>query len=167
MKYGHAVARYLLTETPGIKKITINAEGRGTLGYVRHKRWIGSYTPGKTSLLNDIKINLAGLACESVYFGEYESGGSSDIEQATATAYNMITRLGMSDIGLAKVSNPDGEVAKAIWDEENKILKQCFEDVEKLLSENRNKIDRVVDYLLEKTEIDEEEFIKTFNGYDE
>ena len=161
---GHATARYLLTETPGIKKITINAEGSGTLGYVRHKGWRGSYTPGKTALLNDIKIKLAGLACENVYFGEYGSGGSSDIEQATATAYSMITRLGMSDIGLAKVTYPDGEVAKAIWDEENRILKQCFEDVEKLLSENRDKIDRVVDYLIKKTEISEEEFIKVFNG---
>ena len=163
---GHATAKYLLTETPGIKKITINAEGRGTLGYVRHNGWRGSYTPGKTALLNDIKIKLAGLACENIYFGEYESGGSSDIEQATATAYRMITRLGMSDIGLAKVTNPDGEVAKAIWDEENKILKQCFEDIEKLLSENKEKIDRVVEFLLKQTEINEEEFIMTFNGED-
>ena len=104
------------------------------------------------------------MACENIYFGEYESGGRSDIEQATTTAYNMITKLGMSDIGLAKVTNPDGEVAKVIWDEENRILKQCFEEVEKLLSENRDKIDRVVDYLLKKTEINEEEFIKVFNG---
>lgn len=161
---GHATARYLLNENLGIKKITINAEGRGTLGYVRFQSHTGSYTPGKTALLNDIKIDLAGLACEKVYYGEYESGGTSDIEHATATAYDMITRLGMSDIGLAKVKNPDGEIAKIIWDEENKILKQCFEDAEKLLSENKERIDKVVEYLLEKTEINEEEFISVFNG---
>lgn len=160
---GHATAQYLLTEKPNIKKITINAEGTGTLGYVRREKWRGSYTPGKTALLNDVKVCLAGLACEKVFYGEYENGGSSDLESATSIVYNMITRYGMSDIGLAKVTNPSGEVEKAIWDEENRMLKECFEDVQKLLLNNKENIERVVDYLMEHTEINEEEFIKVFN----
>ena len=161
---GHAIARMLLMDNPGIKKITINAEGTGTLGYVKHNGWSGSYTPSKKELLNRIQVNLAGIANEKIYYGEYESGGSSDLWNATNTAKQMITELGMSSIGLAQIYNPTGDIQKLVLEEENKILEECFNDVTKLLSDNKEKIDKVVEYLVEHTEISEEELIAVYNS---
>ena len=98
---GHAVARLLLFKEPGIKRITINAEGTGTLGYVMYKN-TGGYTQSKQILLNKIKVSLAGIGAEKVFYDDFENGGTSDLEKATDTARNMITRYGMSDLGLAR-----------------------------------------------------------------
>ena len=97
---GHAVVRLLLFKNPGIKKITINAEGTGTLGYVLHSNDSSGYTRGKTALLNEIKTRLAGMGAEEVYFGEFENGNTSDLEGATHIANMMITKFGMSNLGL-------------------------------------------------------------------
>ena len=97
---GHAVVRLLLFKNPGIKKITINAEGTGNLGYVLHSNDSSGYTRGKTALLNEIKTRLAGMGAEEVYFGEFENGNTSDLEGATHIANMMITKFGMSNLGL-------------------------------------------------------------------
>ena len=158
---GHAVARLLLFKEPGIKKITINAEGTGTLGYVMYKN-TGGYTQSKQILLNRIKVSLAGIGAEKVFYDDFENGGTSDLEKATDTARNMITRYGMSDLGLARIKNPTGELEKNVYDEINKILNKCFEEVIQLLRDNKDKIENVVNFLLKNKEITEEELIKNF-----
>ena len=158
---GHACVRLLLFKEPGIKKITINAEGTGALGYVRHSG-NNSYTSSKTTLLNNIKVSLAGMVAEQVYFGEFENGNTSDLENASNIAKNMITRYGMSDLGFGQISNPDGVLAQSIQHEINRMLKQCFDETVELVKDNKKKMDKVIDYLLKNKEIDEEELIKNF-----
>ena len=159
---GHAVVRLLLTKKAGIKKITINAEGTGTLGYVQYSIASEGYTESKEELRNKIKISLAGMCAEKVFFGSYENGNSSDLKKATRIAEYMIRYYGMSDLGFAVINNMTSEVSKLVYIEENKILQECFEETIKLIEENKEKMVNVVDYLMEKTEINEEELIANF-----
>mgnify|MGYP003294600059 CR=1 FL=1 len=161
---GHATIGYLLFKKTGIKKITCAAEGWGALGYVEYDNSNNSYTQTKEELLNKIKRSLAGIGAEEVFIGVYENGGTSDLEKATLIARNIITNFGMSDLGLAHISGQNTELEKIIYDEENKILGKCFEEVKQLILENKEKMERVVDYLLEHKEMTEEEFINVFNG---
>ena len=160
---GHATVCYLLTQKLGIKKITVKAEGMGTLGYVKYKENDEYLIYKKSFLLNRIKTCLAGMIAEDVYFGEHANGNTSDLEQATNLAYNMITKYGMSDLGYAQIKNPEGEIAKLVFMEQNKILKVCYDETYELINKYKKNMDYVVEYLLEKGEITEEEFIKVFN----
>lgn len=102
---GHGTIRYVLEKLPGIKKITINAEGTGTLGYVEYNNTNFKYTSSKNEYLNRICGLLGGMCNEIVYFGEHESGNGSDLEKASKIVTNMITRFGMSDMGLYTFSD--------------------------------------------------------------
>ena len=160
---GHATIGYLLVKRCGIKKITCKAEGMGALGYVEFDVSNTTYVHSKEELMNYIKRSLAGIAAEEVFLGFYKSGGSSDLRHASSIARNMITRYGMSDLGLAHIPSNNAALEKTIYDEENKILGKCFEEVKVLITENKAKMSRVVDYLLERGEINEEEFMNVFN----
>ncbi len=159
---GHATARYVLTKESGIKKITINAEGTGTLGYVRYKN-TGSYTKSKEEILNTVMISLAGMASEQIFLGNFDNGNGLDLRKATRLLENMIRYSGMSSLGLAVIDKMTPEVAKLVYEEENKILAECLEKTLKLIEDNKGKMKKVVDYLMEKKEINEEEFIEKFN----
>lgn len=158
---GHAIVRLLLFKEPGIKKITINAEGTGTLGYVKHSGTSG-YTQSKTELSNMMKVSLAGMAAEQVYLGEFSNGNTSDLKNATGIARNMITRYGMSKLGLGQIENEDGKLAQDVQKEINEILDECFKDAINIIKENKEKIDKVVDFLCKNKEITEEQLIENF-----
>ena len=159
---GHATVGFLLMNNR-IKKITCTAEGFGALGYVESESSTTSYTQSKKELLNRIQMLLAGIGAEEVFLGFYKNGGSSDLEKATNIARRIITQYGMSDLGLAHVSSNNTEVEKIIYEEENKILKKCFDDVKQVIRNNKEKMERAVEYLLEHGEITEEEFVKSLN----
>ena len=161
---GHAITRLLLFKNSGIKKITINAEGTGTLGYVLHNNFSNGYTKGKQTLLNEIKTRLAGMAAEQVYFGEFENGNTSDLESATNIANLMITKFGMSSLGFGQIAKIDGEMANIVQKEINRMLDECFKETVILIENNKAKSDDVVEYLLEHKEINEEELLKVFGS---
>ena len=163
---GHATVGYLLLNI-GFKKITCTAEGMGALGYVESDDSNDSYTHTKDQLLSRIKMLLAGIGAEEVFLGVHQNGGSSDLRKATSIARDIITVFGMSDLGLAYVSRNNTEIEKLIYDEENRILDKCFKEVKQLISENKDKMQRVVDYLIEHSEIGEKEFAKIFNSSEE
>lgn len=104
------------------------------------------------------------MACEEVYFGEFANGNTSDLEKATNIAKNMVTKYGMSSLGLGQISEVSGEMAKVVQDEINKILDECYRDTVELLKKNKGSIDKVVDYLMQNKEITEEEFITQFEA---
>ena len=74
----------------------------------------------------------------------------------------MITKFGMSDLGLGQIEKPDGEMANIVQKKINDILDVCFKEAIALIEENKGKIDNVVSYLLEHKEINEEELLKVF-----
>ena len=160
---GHATLAYLLFNEPNIQKITINAEGGGSLGYVMWKKDSMPYTQSKEWILNRIKISLAGMCSEQVFLGYNENGCGSDLEKATWWANAIITKYGMSSLGLARINNPGAEIEKMVFEETNRILEECKEDTIRLIKENKEKMQRVVDYIMLHKEINEEEFIRQFN----
>ena len=159
---GHALLRYLLFETPGIKKIVIDAEGTGTLGYVSYNEETMKYTSKKSEILNRIMVSMGGMAAEKVYLGEFANGNSSDLEKATELAKNMVATYGMSELGYGQIKNPDNRMSEIMQNEINKILEECFEKTQEKIEQNKEKMDKIIAYLMEKTEIDEEEFIKVY-----
>lgn len=158
---GHAFVGYKLNNDTDIIKITINAEGAGTLGYVLHKSSKDA-TQSKTELLNRIKMLMGGMCCEEVFNGEFENGNTSDLEKATRIATNMVTRYGMSSLGFAQVLHP-AEMATTVQREVNLILDGCYKETRKLLSDNRDTIEKLVKYILDKKEITGDEFVEKLN----
>lgn len=157
---GHATVRYFLKKYSGIKVITINAEGTGTLGYVQFDTSKEKYTHTREEYLDEIAEDLAGIASEKVYFGTYESGGGSDLEHATRIARLMIKYVGMSKNGLSYIDK-DQEIflADRIYNECNEILDEGFKLATKVITEHKAQMDKAVEYLLEKKEITEEELV--------
>ena len=157
---GHALVRKELYSTPGIIKITINPEGGGSLGYVRHKNEQGKYTHKKSELLNIIKVSLAGMAAEEIFIGEYANGNTSDLKHATAVARNMVTKYGMSNLGLGRIENPDGVLEEKVQMEINNILSKCFEETKQIILANKENMLKTIEFLLKEKEMDEEQLLK-------
>ena len=110
---------------------------------------------------------MAGMVAEDIYFDEHANGNVSDLEKATNLAYNMITKYGMSDLGYAQIEDPEGEIAKLVFEEQNKILKRCYEETAELIKKHKTNMNNVIEYLLEKGDITESEFVTEFNKINE
>lgn len=157
---GHAIMQYKLYKTSGIIKITINPEGGGTLGYVKHKTTEGKYVSNKSTLLKKIKVALAGMASEEEFIGEFSNGNTSDLKQATRIAKNMVTKYGMSDLGFAQIEEPTGELSVKVQEEINKILSSCYNEALEIIKENKETIEKLVEILMVEKELTEEKFIE-------
>ena len=119
---------------------------------------------------------LAGRAAEELVFDTVTTGAANDIEQATRVARAMVTQYGMSEkfglMGLATQENQylSGRVVlncsdktEAEVDEEvMQILKRAYEEAKRLLSENREAMDKIAEFLIEKETITGKEFMKIF-----
>ena len=150
---GHALIVKLKTPESSIERITISAEGSGALGYVRHSvDSIRNHT--KTDLKNQICINMAGIAAEEIFLGEYGNGGTSDLSTATNIATNMVTRFGMSDNGFASFSEINDQARKEI----NDILKSQFDEAKKYITEYKDKLEEAKQFLLTNRTITDKEF---------
>lgn len=160
---GHMVLRQLLMKNPGIKNITIKEEeNKSAKLYALYKKNSDDCNLSKIELMNKIKVYLAGMGAEELYFGDFEGSNGDDLENVTEIAQKMILKLGMSDLGFAQILNRNGIMEEVINRETNKILKNCYDDVLMLLRKNKSKMDKVVDYLLEHKQLSEENFRNTF-----
>ncbi len=159
---GHAGVRYLLKKDPNIVVITINAEGGGTLGYVRHKSG-DSYNKSKEEFLEDICIYCAGRVSEEVFLGNYQTGWHYDLGKISSLTRYMITSVGMSDLGFAKISQPGAELERLIYEEQNRIINDCINRTRTLIENNKQRFKNVAEYLMLHKEITEEEFKKEFD----
>lgn len=117
----------------------------------------------KSEYLNRICGVLGGLCNEEVYNGEHENGVNSDLNTASKFVRDMISRYGMSNLGLYTFPY-ENNIDKYIYIEANKILSECYEKTLKLLKENKAKTEKVIEYLLKNKEINEKEFIEVFNS---
>ena len=156
---GHAiVCKALFPKTP-IERITISAEGNGALGYVQHRGYgVGNKTA--SDLRKQICVNMAGIASEELLLGEYGNGGTSDLENATAIAWAMISRYGMSSKGFT-VTKERTEAAK---EEIDGILKNCFDDAKSIISGNMAALEKAKDILLKNKVITDEELTALMKG---
>lgn len=158
------------------KKITIVPRTMGALGYVMQVPEEEKYLNTEAELRAMLVGALAGRAAEEIMFDTVTTGAANDIEKATAIARSMVTQYGMSKkfglVGLESVENKylDGrrvlncsDVTAADIDAEvMKIIKESYEEAKRLLEENRDVMDEIAAYLIEKETITGKEFMRIF-----
>ena len=175
---GHALVAARQTDSAPVTKITIIPRTSGALGYTLQ------VDEGERTLMSsdEIKNKLAtltgGRAAEEIIFGRATTGASNDIEQATKLARAMITRYGMSDeFGMVALETLNGkylggdaslacsdETAAKIDADVVAVIKAAHEKAIGILADNRQKLDELASYLLEKETITGEEFMKILNA---
>lgn len=173
---GHALVSALQKDAEPVQKITIVPRTMGALGYVLNVPEEEKYLNSKKELEAQIIVFLAGRAAEEIVFHSVTTGAANDIEKATSIARAMVTQYGMSDkfglMGLATrqdqylsgrtVMDCGEATAAAVDDEVMRILKDSYEEAKRLLSENRDVLDQIAAFLIEKETITGKEFMQIF-----
>ena len=173
---GHALVTALQKNTEPVQKITIVPRTMGALGYVMQTPEEEKFLNTKKELEAMIVVALGGRAAEELVFDTVTTGAANDIEQATKIARAMITQYGMSErfglMGLESIQNRylDGRAvlncgdatAGEIDEEVMKMLKSAYAEAKKLLGENREALDKIAAFLIEKETITGKEFMKIF-----
>ena len=173
---GHALVAALQKNTEPVQKITIIPRTMGALGYVMQVPEEEKYLMSEKQISEELVTMLAGRAAESIVFDSVTTGASNDIEQATKLARAMITQYGMSEkfglIGLTTVEDQYlggratlncGEATAAEIDQEvMKILKAAYDQALALLADNRDCLDKIAAFLIERETITGKEFMKIF-----
>ena len=173
---GHALVSALQKNSEPVQKITIVPRTMGALGYVMHVPEEEKYLNTEAELRDMLVGLLAGRAAEEIVFDTVTTGAANDIEKATNIAKSMITQYGMSKkfglIGLATVESRylDGSAhlncsdvtAAEIDTEVVNLLKESYEKALELLRENREIMDKLAEFLIEKETITGKEFMQIF-----
>lgn len=173
---GHALVSALQKDSEPVQKITIVPRTMGALGYVMHVPEEEKFLNTRKELEAMLVGYLGGRAAEELVFDTVTTGAANDIEQATKVARAMITQYGMSDrfglMGLAEtqsqyldgrtVLNCGDATATEIDHEVMKLLKKSYDEAKRLLSENREVMDKIAGFLIQKETITGKEFMKIF-----
>ncbi len=170
---GHALVAAMQKHSAPVHKITIIPRTNGALGYTMQISENDSVLMTNEELFNKIVTMTGGRSAEEVVFGSITSGASNDIEQATKLARSMVTRLGMTeefdmmatevvanrylggDAALQCSETTAGKIdAKVLA-----LIKEAHAKARTILQDNRNKLDVLAQYLLEKETITGEQFM--------
>ena len=175
---GHALATAVQKHTQPVHKITIVPRTMGSLGFtMQMPEEEERYLMSKDEIVDQITVFLAGRAAEELVFNVQTTGASNDIERATSLARNMITQYGMSEkFGMAglesiqnkyldgrNVSNCSEETKTDIDKEVVRVLKECHERAFNILKENRDALDEIAEFLINKETITGDQFMEIFN----
>jgi cell division protease FtsH len=175
---GHALVAAMQKHSAPVHKITIIPRTNGALGYTMQISENDSVLMKKEELFNKIVTITGGRSAEEIVFGSITSGAANDIEQATRIARAMVTRLGMTeefDMMATEVINNvylggdaslqcSAETAGKIDAKVLEIIKEAHAKAKAILSENRDKLDELAQFLLDKETITGEEFMAVLNG---
>ena len=170
---GHALVAAKQTHSAPVQKITIVPRTSGALGYTMQVEEGNHYLMSKVEIENKIATFTGGRAAEEVVFGSVTTGASNDIEQATKLARAMITRYGMSEdfdmVAMETVTNQylGGDTSLACSAETQAqidrqvvaLVKKQHDKAVKILTDNRDKLDELAQFLYEKETITGEEFM--------
>ena len=175
---GHALVAAMQKHSAPVHKITIIPRTNGALGYTMQISENDSVLMKKEELFNKIVTITGGRSAEEIVFGSITSGAANDIEQATRIARAMVTRLGMTeefDMMATEVINNmylggdtslqcSAETAGKIDAKVLEIIKEAHAKAKAILSDNREKLDELAKYLLDKETITGEEFMALLNN---
>ena len=178
---GHAMVAYKQKNTEPVQKITIVPHTQGALGYTllmpeEDKTELRT----RDELMAKIAVSMGGRAAEEVVLNTMTNGASQDIQEATGIARNMVAMFGMSDeFGMMALASRrsqylDGgygldcaqDTAAAMDKAVKNILDKCYADAVNIIRENREDMDKVVAYLLEKETITGAEMVAIIEGRD-
>ena len=170
---GHALVAAMQKHSAPVHKITIIPRTNGALGYTMQISENDSVLMTKEELFNKIVTMTGGRSAEEVVFGSITSGASNDIEQATKLARSMVTRLGMTEefdmmatevianryLGGDAALQCSEATAGKIDAKVLALIKEAHEKARTILQDNRDKLDVLAQYLLEKETITGEQFM--------
>jgi cell division protease FtsH len=177
---GHAIVGELMDNADPVHKVSILPRGMA-LGYTISLPMEDRYNRTKHELEDTIAMALAGRVAEELVFGDMDTGAASDLDKVTDMARAMVCEFGMSErLGPLRLGRRHGnpflgrdvmedrdyseEVAQAIDEEVRAIIDRNYQRAKKILTENRDIMDRVVTVLMAKETIEREEFIAMLTG---
>jgi cell division protease FtsH len=186
---GHALLMTLLKNSDPLNKVTIIPRSGGIGGFAQqsfNEELVDSGLYSRAWMLDRITMALGGRAAEMEVFGDSEvtSGASGDLMMVSNIAREMVTRYGMSDLGPLALESPNSEVflgrdytprkeysediAIKVDDQVRQIATNCYDKARKIIRENRDLVDKLVEMLLEQETIDGDQFrslVKEYTGY--
>ena len=178
---GHAVVTYYCKHTDPVKHITIIPAGRAGGVTIRvPEKDVSYYT--RNQMLDDIKISLGGRIAEELILDDISTGASSDIQQATKTARNMVTRYGMSEklgtvlygsehssdevfLGrdFSSGKNYSEKTSAEIDDEIRRLISDSYAQAKQILSDHIDRLHFVAEFLLSHESMDADQFAAAMN----
>ncbi|MCR4642967.1 MAG: ATP-dependent zinc metalloprotease FtsH [Lachnospiraceae bacterium] len=177
---GHAILMHLLPLTGSVYTVSVIPTGEGAAGYMMPVPDNDDQHQTKEQLRQRLMVTLGGRVAEEIIFGDVSTGASSDIKKATKVARSMVTRFGMSPLGLICYEDDDNEVfigrdlahakttseAKAaeIDEEVKHIIDGCYQEAKRILEENLQILHNCAALLIEKERIGREEFEALFEA---
>lgn len=182
---GHALLTTLLPHADELNKVTIIPRSGGIEGFsqtVPNEDTIDSGLYTRAWMMDKIRVLMGGRAADVEVFGEDEmdSGATSDIKKVTQIARQMVTQLGMSSLGPLALegagdmfsrggSSSQGEYSEAIAEmidqEVRTIALSCYEDARRMIRENRELVDALVEMLLDRETVEGAEFREMVQSY--
>ncbi len=166
---GHAVVAKLVPKSDPVHKVTIIPRGRA-LGLTMQLPEQDRYAYDRQYLMSRIAVLFGGRIAEELFMNQMTTGASNDFERATAMARDMVTRYGMSDLGVMVYGENEGEVflGRSVTQHKNvseatmqkvdaeirRIIDEQYALARKLLEENRDKVEAMTKALLEWETID-------------
>lgn len=178
---GHALVTHFLDEADPVHKMTIVSRGPA-LGFMMPLPQEDKYAFSSTEIEAKIAVMMGGRAAEEIMFGQFYTGAMQDLREATRMARAMVTQYGMSEkLGPRAYDSSSGqpvflgrnmgesrdyseEFAREIDEEVNNILQAGYERAKKLLIEHREKMENLVEILMERETLDSTEFQQIMNG---
>ncbi len=178
---GHAILFHVLPDVDPVHMISIIPTGLGAAGYTMPLPEKDEMFMTKSHMLQDIMVSLGGRIAEEIVFNDITTGASNDIQKATKTARNMVTRYGMSEkLGVINYENDDDEVfigrdlahAKShselisgkIDTEVKDIVDDCYQKAKEIILQHMDVLNSCAQLLLEKEKIGREEFEALFEN---
>ncbi len=173
---GHALVAHMLPGTDPVQKVSIVSRGTAA-GYTLKLPTKDKRLHKKSEFISDLAVLLAGHTAEKLIYKEVTTGASNDLKKATDLARNLITRFGMSEHLVPRIygekeelvflgrdireqRNYSEKVAETIDKEIDYLITEAVKTAAKIISENKDKLTKIVDYLMEHETIEQEQFIK-------
>lgn len=170
---GHALVGASLKNSDPVQKVSIISRGQAG-GYTLSSPAKDKILHSKSYFLDELSVLLSGYVSEKLRFGDITTGASNDLERATTLARNLVTRYGMSDLGprtfgrkeelvflgreIHEEKNYSEKTAQEIDEQVSRFILKAYQVAEKIISEKKEILEKLVSVLLEKETIEQEEF---------
>ncbi len=177
---GHALVAHVLPKCDPVRKVSIVARGIAS-GYTLTLPEQDHYLVQRTKILDNMAYALGGRAAEEICFEEISTGAANDLERTTKMARDMVMRYGMSEelgplvygkkeemvfLGreISEQRDYSEAMAQKIDAEVQRLVRDAYEKAKRVISEHRENLERIVQYLLERETLYTDEFTAAFDG---
>jgi cell division protease FtsH len=169
---GHALVSHALPHADPVHKVSIISRGQA-LGYTLTLPTEDKFLVSRSEMIDELAMIMGGRVAEEIVFDEPTTGAQNDIQRATVIAKQMVTQFGMSDLGplalgqnesqpflgrdFGHVQDYSDDVASKIDSEVHRFVDEAYQEAKEILTKYRDKLDLMVERLLEKESLSKEE----------